>query len=236
MKRKKTPPGFVCKTLPSGRIVFAIQRKSLDIRTVHIDVCVELDCIVKFTNQFNCVKFHLARSNRYFWKIDLRAAFDHVTFESISSLKDLPDEVRYTPSLFFHENGGLIQGAPASPKLFQLFCQQGIDPIIKEFCKRNTLFYTRYADDLLFSSKVPIGKGARERIRRIIRESGFQVNEDKVKLVDTHKEHLVYLGMDIFRGKISPTEAFFQKLDRVPIGASQTGMLGWKNSILACNR
>jgi len=236
MKRKKTPPGFVCKTLSSGRIVFAIRRKSLDIYTVHTDVSRELDRLVKFTNQFNCVKFHLARSNRYFWKIDLRAAFDHVTFESMSSLKDLPREVWYTPSLFFHENGGLIQGAPASPKLFQLFCQQGIDPIIQEFCKRNALTYTRYADDLLFSCRVPIGKSAREKIRRIIRERGFQINEDKVKLVDTCKEHLVYLGMNIFGGKASPTEEFINRLDHTPKGASQAGMLGWKNSVLACNR
>ncbi len=234
MKRKKTPPGFACKTLESGRIVFPIRRKSLDVYTVHMDVCTQLDRIVKFANQFNCVKFHLSRSDRYFWKIDLRAAFDHVTFELMSSLKDLPDEVRHTPSLFFHENGGLIQGAPASPKLFQLFCQQGIDPIIREFCKRNALTYTRYADDLLFSSRVPIGKNARERIRRIIRESGFQVNEDKVKLVDTQKEHLVHLGMDIFHGKVAPTQEFLDRLDRTPKGASQTGMLGWQKTVRAC--
>ncbi len=237
MKRKKTPPGFSPKITKDGRLVFRIifGRRTADIYTLHQDVKQELSLITKFTNQFNCVKWHLARRTRFFWKVDLKKAFDHVTVESVASLQDLPSDILHCPQLFFHERGGLIQGAPASPKIFQLFCQQRLDPEIKKFCERNNIIYTRFADDLLFSSRNEIEKGAREKIRDIIRETGFHVNEKKVSLVDNIHTPITYLGMEIFQGKVAPEKEFLARLFLAPNGPKRTGMRGWMKSVLALN-
>jgi hypothetical protein len=238
MKTKKPPSGFSPKITEDGRLVFRIifGRRTADIYTMHQDVKQELNPVTKFTNQFDCVKWHLVRRTRFFWKVDLKKAFDHVTFKSVASLQDLPSDIRHCPQFFFHTHGGLIQGAPASPKIFQLFCQQRLDPEIKNFCKRNDIVYTRFADDLLFSSRNEIGKSAREKIRVIIREAGFHINEKKISLADTHHTTIVYLGMEIFQGKVSPEKEFLEKLSLAPNGSIKTGMRGWMKSVLALNR
>ncbi len=51
--------------------------------------------------------------------------------------------------------GGLPQGAPTSPYLSNII-MSGFDKAIGEYCKKNNLFYTRYADDLSFSSNIDI--------------------------------------------------------------------------------
>jgi hypothetical protein len=238
MKTKNTPPGFSSKILKDGRLVFKLIRRNayLDVHTVHQDVNRELGRIITFTNQFDSVKRHLIRKNRFFWKVDLKKAFDYVIFASVACLKGLPDDIWHCPQLFFHTNGGLIQGAPASPKIFQFFCQNALDPKLQEFCKRNGIVYTRFADDLLFSSGSPIRKGARENIRNIIRGAGFLVNEQKVALADTERTPLTYLGMEIFQNRVSPEKEFLKRLLDTPEGPQKNGMLGWKRSILAFNR
>lgn len=239
MKRKKknTPPGFYRKELENGRIVFALQGDSLDIYTVHEDVKDELDPLMTpSANQFDCVRKHIERTNRFYWKVDLSSAFDSVTFHSVACWWDLPTYVRCCPMLFFHKDGGLIQGARASPKIFQLFCQRALDPYLEEFCRKNAIVYTRFADDLLFSSRVPIEKGAQRHIRDIIRTAGFRINEKKVVLADTFTTPIVYLGIRIFENNASVTEEFSNSLSDLEPGASKSGKLGWQRSVSAINR
>jgi hypothetical protein len=111
-----------------------------------------------------------------------------------------------------------------------------LDPCIRKFCGRNRITYTRFADDLLFSSKVSIGKGARENIRDIIRSTGFRVNEDKMCLADTHRTPIEYLGIKIFQGSTSPTDEFMEKYEYDLKPASIIGMIGWEKSVRKIGR
>ena len=94
-------------------------------------------------------------------------------------------------------NNKLPQGAPTSPIVSNLICTK-LDSEIQRFSKEHGLFYTRYADDITFSSnkkeipkplvlsyemgftKVILGN----EIRILIEENGFRINQKKVRLAN----------------------------------------------------
>lgn len=78
----------------------------------------------------------------------------------------------------------LPQGAPTSPVITNMICDR-MDFYLSRLAKRFGLNYTRYADDITFSSMHYVyrkdGKFMME-LQRIINEQGFTINEDKIRL------------------------------------------------------
>ncbi len=78
----------------------------------------------------------------------------------------------------------LPQGAPTSPVLSNIICQS-LDYYLRAVAKRFKLKYTRYADDITFSSMHNVyhkdGDFVKE-ITRIITASSFRINESKTRL------------------------------------------------------
>ena len=89
----------------------------------------------------------------------------------------------------------LPQGAPTSPVLTNAICEK-LDKRLSGVAKRFGLNYTRYADDITFSSKHNLYKNAEgvnekiyvenssfdKEVRRIIADQRFHVKESKVRL------------------------------------------------------
>ncbi len=78
----------------------------------------------------------------------------------------------------------LPQGAATSPLITNVICQR-LDYLLAGVAKRFGLRYTRYADDITFSSQHNIFKEDGEfikELRRIIAEQGFHIKESKVRL------------------------------------------------------
>lgn len=78
----------------------------------------------------------------------------------------------------------LPQGSPASPMLTNIVCQR-LDRRLSGLAKRFGLRYTRYADDITFSSDHNVYAGDGEfmtELRRIIEEQHFTINESKTRL------------------------------------------------------
>jgi RNA-directed DNA polymerase len=89
----------------------------------------------------------------------------------------------------------LPQGAPTSPTITNAICEK-LDIRLSGVAKRFGLNYSRYADDITFSSKhnsyeikeglfeniFLTGSAFDKEIRRIIRDQKFNVNESKVRL------------------------------------------------------
>lgn len=78
----------------------------------------------------------------------------------------------------------LPQGAPTSPILTNVICQR-LDFLLTGVAKRFGLKYSRYADDITFSSMHNVFQADGDFIKelhRIIAEQGFQIKESKTRL------------------------------------------------------
>ncbi|WP_420378800.1 reverse transcriptase domain-containing protein [Gilvibacter sp.] len=78
----------------------------------------------------------------------------------------------------------LPQGAPTSPVLTNVVCQR-LDYLLSGVAKRFGLRYTRYADDITFSSLHNVYQEDSpflKEMRRVIEDQGFIINERKTRL------------------------------------------------------
>jgi RNA-directed DNA polymerase len=78
----------------------------------------------------------------------------------------------------------LPQGAPTSPVLSNIICER-LDYLLYGVAKKFGLKYTRYADDITFSSMHSVYQNDGEfvkEIQRIITEQGFHIKESKTRL------------------------------------------------------
>lgn len=78
----------------------------------------------------------------------------------------------------------LPQGAPTSPVITNIICQR-LDYLLAAVAKRFHLRYSRYADDITFSSMHNVYQPESDflkEINRIITEQGFHIKENKTRL------------------------------------------------------
>lgn len=78
----------------------------------------------------------------------------------------------------------LPQGAPTSPVITNIICQR-LDHLLSGVAKRFGLKYSRYADDITFSSMHNVYQENSEFIKelhRIVKEQGFHIKESKTRL------------------------------------------------------
>ena len=90
--------------------------------------------------------------------------------------------------------GRLPQGAPTSPMIANWLCVEG-DKILSNFCTEHRMSYTRYADDLTFSSHTDIEQDVFNEILYMINMGIFgkrvKVAKDKIKFMRRHKQQRV---------------------------------------------
>lgn len=78
----------------------------------------------------------------------------------------------------------LPQGAPTSPVITNIICQR-LDYLLSAVAKRFGLKYSRYADDITFSSMHNVYQQESDflkEIQRIVLEQGFHIKESKTRL------------------------------------------------------
>jgi len=149
------------------------------------------------------VKKHVGphRNNRYFYCADIRNAFGNVNIDRLTKLLDaegvsvpfiLPQFIEKEGldlSSFLSEyceadEGGLKTGSPSSQDLFNIYCAVEVDHDLRALCERKDITYTRYVDDLLFSSEQRINPDTRRSIRECLNDAGFGVSHHKCELYD----------------------------------------------------
>lgn len=127
---------------------------------------------------------------KYLLNIDLKDFFPTITSKRIYGMflkYGVPKEVALCLTKLVSNNDVLPQGAPTSPIISNMICGP-MDNELVNFSKKHQLYYTRYADDLSFSSNKQIqievfdykNHKVGEALREIIEKNGFTINEEKV--------------------------------------------------------
>lgn len=79
----------------------------------------------------------------------------------------------------------LPQGAPTSPAITNLLCRR-MDARMAGIARKHGFAYTRYADDLTFSSPTGDRESSRKllwHVKRVIEEEGFHIHPDKLRIM-----------------------------------------------------
>lgn len=127
---------------------------------------------------------HLGK--KFILNIDLKDFFHSINAsmirEALVNLKEdkLNIEVASIIALLSTKNWQLPIGSPSSPVLSNLVFLQ-VDKTLMEYAKKFDLTYTRYADDLTFSSNSFIPEKVKEDIVEILSIAGFEINKKKVR-------------------------------------------------------
>lgn len=180
------------------------------------------------------------RGNRYFYQLDLANAYPRTRVGWLITAYRQARGRQFTPQLFppgdgqtqmgfeddpeqqlreffsrycFEDQGRkLVQGGPASPFIFELVASYRIDWRLAGLCAAEGITYTRYADDLTFSSKRPITPRQRREIHHMIRQSGFRVQDYKSKRRDIQRTTVEITGVVLHAdGRVALPREFLKR-------------------------
>ncbi len=109
---------------------------------------------------------------------------------------------------------GLVQGSPSSPDLFNIYAATVLDRQLATICTQHELTYTRYLDDLTFSSRhARITDQVRREIRATIATAGFQISHRKAQVVDLYRGPITINGISLDRhGRVFLPRWYVRKL------------------------
>lgn len=127
--------------------------------------------------------------------LDIKDFFSSISRQSIENLF-LSFGYSWSLSNLFSKlvclNGSLPQGAPTSPYLSNLYMYD-FDEELMHFCIENHIIYTRYADDLSFSTKnkdLDVSKLI-ETVKELLRKKGLVLNEKKTKIMGRNQRQTI---------------------------------------------
>ena len=158
------------------------------------------------------------RNKRYILNIDLEDFFDCFHFGRVKGFFEknrnfkLPTEVATIIAQITCFNGCLPQGAPSSPIITNLICQI-LDNRLSKLSKAYKLDYTRYADDLTFSTNskdfLTNYQTFFQKLEEEIIQAGFRINTDKTSLRYRDSKQVV-TGL-IVNKKINVDRSFYRE-------------------------
>jgi RNA-directed DNA polymerase len=163
-------------------------------------------CVQGFVTE-KCIRTNAEahRKQKFVLNIDLEDFFPSINFGRVRGMfmafpYELPASVATVLAQISCFNNYLPQGAPTSPIISNMVCTK-LDTQLAALARTNKCFYTRYADDITFSTSVPnfpvqlakqfenfveIG----QELSEVIVHNGFVVNSRKTRLQrsNSHQE------------------------------------------------
>ncbi len=134
-------------------------------------------------------------NKKYVLNIDLKDFFPGITAKRVKEIFSSPtfnfsEQISTALTLLTTFEGKLPIGAPTSPVISNFICKQ-LDADLIEFSETNSLSYTRYADDLTFSSNDLISNDIILDIVNLIQKNNFKINEKKLRLRTSNRRQTV---------------------------------------------
>ncbi len=147
--------------------------------------------------------------NEFVFKLDFVNAFGNTSGRKVAEMvatrvaKFLPrgeapsadDWHAFLAKYVLMRSGGLIQGAKTSPLLLDWYCEETVDRLIRRLLFREmgkgVVVFTRYVDDLTFSSPYRITRALRAEIRKIVAAAGYLESHRKTEVVQLGPQAMV---------------------------------------------
>lgn len=135
---------------------------------------------------------HLGRE--WILKLDIKHFFDSIVFPQVrgaafpETLFPPAAAVLLTNLCCYQDR--LPQGAPTSPAISNLVMKP-FDKSLGEWCVQRGVTYTRYCDDMTFSGGDCDPKEVYGKARNFLQAYGFELNQDKTRLIDRGGRQLV---------------------------------------------
>ena len=169
------------------------------------------------------------RNKRYVLNVDLQDFFGSIHFGRVhgffknNDFFKLPDVATVIAQLTCYE-GVLPQGAPTSPIISNLICQI-LDYKIIELCHEYHLTYTRYADDLTFSTNEKNFdnnyQDFLDKLDKLVTRSGFRINAEKTHFQEYNGRQTV-TGLSVNK-KLNVKKDFYKKTRSMAHSLYKTG-------------
>jgi RNA-directed DNA polymerase len=153
----------------------------------------------------------------YFPSIKIEAVRDIFMDEPFNFKSNLASAL----ALLCTYNNRLPAGAPSSPILSNFYCLK-MDYELLSFAKYYNLTYTRYADDLSFSSETKINTELVDKIKTILSGYGFSLNEKKTRFTCQHQAQTV-TGIKV-NEKLNLNRNYLKKIRAIIHNASRLGI------------
>jgi len=176
---------------------------SILLQTIVINRCVF--SYKKNTSVYDMVYLH--KDNKYYFKTDIKSFFNNIDDNLIkNSLIENDDNFpigtqEYLPHIIniLSYDDKLPIGFVTSPTISNIVLYK-FDDIIEKYCEENNIIYTRYSDDLIFSTndrtKLKDLEVKIENTFKNLYDDKFLLNEEKTKYLDKTKKVKV-LGLII---------------------------------------
>lgn len=140
---------------------------------------------------------------------------DNETFLGYSDDDEITVEDKKFPYFNQRFMGVLPQGAPSSPMLSNLVAYK-LDEELFSFAQRNGFVYTRYADDITFSTSRSINRNSiahlKWKIISLIRKNGFKENNRKIRIAGPGSKKIV-LGLLVDGGVPRISRELYKRID-----------------------
>ena len=156
--------------------------------------------------------------------VDIKDFFPSITTPTVASVFEslgYSDKVSLNLAKLTTFENSLPQGAPTSPAIANL-ALRFFDEAMKRYAEDNTLIYTRYADDLTFSSSNRINESILNFISINLQPLGMKLNDKKTKFMGPNMIHEVtgiVLGRDGIRLPakfLNGSRGWFMRIARSP--------------------
>lgn len=128
---------------------------------------------------------------KWVWTIDIKEFFPSIHWGRVRGMFrvypfEAPDHVAQALANLTTFDGVLPQGAPTSPILSNLICRK-LDSRLFQWARTNGYTYTRYADDLTFSTnQESFPTEDQVFIKEIVGDEGFRVHPKKERLMPSY--------------------------------------------------
>lgn len=146
-----------------------------------------------YCNIVENAKVHTGK--KFVLNIDLKDFFPSISAKQVKNIFtshyfNFNEQIANALTLLTTYEGKLPIGAPTSPVISNFICHQ-LDRDLINFCKNNQLTFTRYADDLTFSSDTTISNDNMLDIINLIKKNNFEINEKKLRFKTSNRKQTV---------------------------------------------